>query len=274
MADQPRRKRSGDRSAPTPAKKAFGEHLRGLREKLKIKQAALAAATNVTESAVSKIENGRHRPSPDFVEKADKYLNASGSLVRLWDNLSQDGYPASVWFDWQESEEHADILESYQLSVLSGLAQTRAYMAVLLKGDVREIEKRLARQAVLTREEPRPPQVVFLVDEQVLYRQVGTEEIMREQLEHLLALSDLPNVTVQIVRSSGDHQGNGSSFVVGTMDDAGQVAYVENSLRGFTVDDRHDLTVLHGILIELRANALPVDQSREFIRKVIAERWT
>jgi Domain of unknown function (DUF5753) len=38
--------------------------------------------------------------------------------------------------------------------------------------------------------------VTFLIDEQTLYRPVGTAETMREQLEHLLSLSELPNVTV------------------------------------------------------------------------------
>lgn len=97
---------------------------------------------------------------------------------------------------------------------------------------------------------------------------------MREQLEHLIALSERPNVTVQVVLGSGEHAGNGSSFVLATMADTSRIAYIETAIRGLTTDDPADLAEVSRVLADIRNRALPGDMSRDFIRKVAEERWT
>ena len=97
---------------------------------------------------------------------------------------------------------------------------------------------------------------------------------MREQLEHLIALSERPNVTVQVVLGSGEHAGNGSSFVLATMADTCRIAYIETAIRGLTTDDPADLAEVSRVLADIRNRALPGDMSRDFIRKVAEERWT
>ncbi|MGW5416813.1 Scr1 family TA system antitoxin-like transcriptional regulator, partial [Actinomadura geliboluensis] len=67
---------------------------------------------------------------------------------------------------------------------------------------------------------------------------------------------------------------NGSSFVLATMADMSQIAYIETAIRGLTTDDPADLGELARVLVELRSRALPADMSRDFIRKVAEERWT
>ena len=58
---------------------------------------------------------------------------------------------------------------------------------------------RMARQAILTREEPAAPMAWFLVDEAALRRCTGTPETMAAQLDHLATVAGLPNVTIQVV---------------------------------------------------------------------------
>ncbi|WP_371943275.1 Scr1 family TA system antitoxin-like transcriptional regulator [Actinomadura chokoriensis] len=81
-------------------------------------------------------------------------------------------------------------------------------------------------------------------------------------------------LTVQIVLSSGEHGGNGSSFVIATMADMSQVAYVETAIRGLTTDDAADLAAASRVLADLRNRALPGNMSRDLMRKVAEERWT
>ena len=57
---------------------------------------------------------------------------------------------------------------------------------------------RLARQAILTRDDP--PAAWFLVDEAALRRRISSPEIMAAQLAHLAGVARLPNVTIQVVR--------------------------------------------------------------------------
>ncbi|SNR88257.1 hypothetical protein SAMN06265355_10867 [Actinomadura mexicana] len=64
------------------------------------------------------------------------------------------------------------------------------------------------------------------------------------------------------------------AFVVATMDDRSEVAYIETAIRAITTDDPTDLSMLTRTLIALRSRALTEDMSRDLIRKVIQERWT
>ncbi|WP_421917357.1 DUF5753 domain-containing protein [Nonomuraea polychroma] len=59
------------------------------------------------------------------------------------------------------------------------------------------VETRLRRQSVFQREDP--PMYWALLDECALLRPVGGREVMREQLEHLLKLTERPNISIQVV---------------------------------------------------------------------------
>ncbi|GAA0543327.1 helix-turn-helix transcriptional regulator [Actinomadura livida] len=243
-----------------------------MREAKGAKQETIAHLTNLSGAQVSRIEAGKRRASRSFAETVDNYLEAGGALISLWEDLNKDGHPVPIWFDWPQIEGDAVELTCYQLCVIAGLAQTPAYAKALLKGNEEAVAARLERQKILDQENG--PIVTLLVDEQALYRPVGTAETMREQLEHLIALSERSNVTVQVVIGSGEHQGNGSSFVLATMADMSRIAYIETAIRGLTTDDPADLAEVSRVLVDLRNRTLPGDMSRDFIRKVAEERWT
>jgi len=268
----PRRPR---RPRESPALLAFGRQMRRLREAKGIKQETIAHITQVSGPQVSKIENGRKRATRSFVEIVDESLEAEGALISLWEDLNKDGHPVPIWFDWPKIETDAAMLVCWQHSVIPGLAQTQAYALTIVHGNHEAAEVRMNRQALLYKEEDGGPAlVVFLIDEQVLYRRVGTSEVMRDQLEHLIELSTLPNVTVQVVLGGGDHDGNMGAFVLATMADRSEIAYAETAVRSITTDDPADLSVLARTLVDLRSRALTQEMSCELIRKVAKERWT
>ncbi len=57
------------------------------------------------------------------------------------------------------------------------------------------------------------------------------------------------------------------------MEDRSEVAYLETTIRGITLDAPSDLAMLSGVLRELRARALPEDMSLDVMRKAL-EKWT
>ncbi|MBC6468969.1 DUF5753 domain-containing protein [Actinomadura alba] len=131
---------------------------------------------------------------------------------------------------------------------------------------------RLTRQSILTRENPPPPHLVCVLDEGVLYREIGSPKVMREQLEHLVAsVSD--RVSVQIVPSR-QHRGISGSFVLATLDDRSEVAYVETAALGMTMGDPKTLTTLNESFDRIRSQALPVDMSIELITRTAERKWT
>jgi len=264
------------RRRESPALVAFGGQMRRMREAKNITQQSLADLTNISKAQVSRIENGTRRATRSFVEQVDRRVGADGALIKLWEDLNRNGHPVPIWFDWPKIEGEATILVCWEHTVMPGLLQTPAYASVLLRGNQEAVEARLARQAILTREggPATSTNLVALIDEQVLYRQVGSTETMKEQLEHLLDMSMLPNITVQVVLASGEHDGNSGAFTVATMDDRSEVAYAETAIRGIATDDPGELSTLARTLNALRSQALTEQMSRELIRKVIQDRWT
>ncbi|MFG2085206.1 MULTISPECIES: helix-turn-helix domain-containing protein [unclassified Spirillospora] len=263
------------RAVISPALAAFGRQFRRHRERAGLSQARIAQRTGKTASFVSQIESGKKRCKRDFVEIMDPELKAGGVLLNLYDDLNGDGqlgFP--TWFDWPEVESEADVLVTWEHSVVPGLLQIEGYARTLLGTD-EAVLARLARQEILKRDDPAPVTFIVLLSENVLHHYVGSREIMRQQLEQLLAMSELPNVTIQIVVNvDGAPAGNGGSFVLATMKDRSEVAYLETAVRGISTDDFQDLVGVARTLDTLRSNALPVSLSRDLMRKVIEEKWT
>ncbi|MFB4296207.1 helix-turn-helix domain-containing protein [Actinomadura sp. NTSP31] len=270
----PRRQR---RPSESPALIAFGRQMRRLREAKDVKQETIAHITQVSGPQVSKIENGKKRATRAFVVTVDEYLEANGALINLWEDLNKDGHPVPIWFDWPKIEADAAMLLTYQHSVIPGLVQTPAYALAILHGNQEAADARIDRQKIL--KDPRddgasPPLYTVLIDEQALHRPVGMPETMKEQLDHLVDVSTLPNITVQVVLGSGEHDGNTGAFVVATMADRSEVAYVETAIRPLTTDDPADLSAVARTLVALRSQALTEQMSRELIRKVAEEKWS
>lgn len=260
------------RPRESPALVAFGRQMRRAREGKGIKQETLAHLTRLSPAQVSRIESGKKRATRSFVEIVDDRLDAGGSLINLWEDLNKDGHPVPIWFDWPQIESEAGELVTWQHTIVPGLLQTVDYAHAFLVTE-EAVQARMNRQSILTRGTPSPTVLVALLGEAVLNHLVGSAEVMREQLTHLLSMGELSNVTIQLVRNNGRPAGTGGAFVVATMEDRSQVAYLETTIRGITTDAPSDLAGLADALRELRARALPEDMSRDAMRKAL-ERWT
>ncbi|MCW2900131.1 MAG: transcriptional regulator, family [Streptosporangiaceae bacterium] len=249
----------------------FGSELRTYRDRVGLSQEQLGSKTNYTGSYVGAVERAEEMPKRRFAVAADVALNTVGALTRLWDGLLKKSvYPP--WFNWPIHEAEATVLRSFQLSVVDGLLQTEDYARDLLYGDEVAVEARMARQSILTREDPAPPLLVCVLDETVLRREVGGPKVMREQLHHLVeAASERTSIHIAPARR---HRGVNGSFVLATMEDRAEVAYIESAARGITTGEPTDLRTLTERFESIRSQALPVDQSLELIARTADEQWT
>ncbi|WP_433464738.1 helix-turn-helix domain-containing protein [Spirillospora sp. CA-128828] len=256
--------------AVSPTLIAYGNQVRFYRERTGLSQDRLGERFPVSGSYIGQIETGKTRCTIEFAQQLDEIVGAEGCLMRLWKDLVQDAaYP--TWFDWPPIEREAAMVQAFELSVVHGLLQTPKYAMALLD-DEAAVSARMARQSILTRENPSPPALSVLLDESVLTRDVGGPEIMREQLEQLILLQRR-RLTVQVVPAE-IHDGLSGSFILATMADRSEVAYVETALRGMTMAGAADIAKLSEALVSLRASAYSVRESIELIRKVVEEKWT
>jgi transcriptional regulator with XRE-family HTH domain len=262
----------------------FGAEVRRWRTAAGLSQEQLGQKVGYSGAQVGKVETGERAPSQDFAEGCDRALpEACGLFLRLyqlarrWDG----GYPS--WFtQWVEAERRASTLRTWQPLILPGLLQTPDYARALFlawRGSDSDAEldqlvnARIERQAIF--QPPNPPSLWAVIDEGVLRRRIGSAKVMREQLEHLMAVSDRSKITVQVVPAdAGAHVGLLGAFFIASFENAPGIVYLESPDEGQTTERPSAVAKITETFDMLRAEALPRAASQDMIRKVAEELWT
>jgi transcriptional regulator with XRE-family HTH domain len=177
----------------------FGRQLKLCRERAGLDRAELGARTGYSASTIASFEQGRRIPPPKFIDRADEVLDAGGLLRAGKEELGRAQYPA-FFRDAARFEAKAVELHAYDAHGLKGLLQTEEYARAvfrmwrpLLDEEVIEdrVVARVARQAIFTR---RPaPHLSFVIEEAVLHKRIGGQEVWRGQLEHMMLIGQRRN---------------------------------------------------------------------------------
>ena len=130
-----------------------------------------------------------------------------------------------------------------------------------------QIEAKLTRQRILTRDEPARFSVVL--DEAALHRLVGGRQVMAAQLAKILEVAALPNVTVQVLPYDvGAHPAIESNFTILELPGPTPgVVFVEGLIGSTYLERDDDLIRYQMIFRKLESIALSPQGSRDFIRK-------
>lgn len=176
-------------------------------------------------------------------------------------------------------EERAVSVTNYDNHVIPGLLQTEDYMQALMRtcattsaDEIDElVQTRLHRQNIFNRY-PRPATCRFFIEEYVLRRTGPGQEIMSEQLHHLLRVSVRPRATIRVVPdSAGFHLGK-SPFHMTTFEDIGPVVYTEGAASSGFFEHPESVAIFQRILSNLSAVALDEERSRRWIAALARER--
>ncbi|WP_406567057.1 Scr1 family TA system antitoxin-like transcriptional regulator [Actinoallomurus rhizosphaericola] len=81
-------------------------------------------------------------------------------------------------------------------------------------------------------------------------------------------------MSVHIVPGPLRPSGTAGAFAIATLPDRSELGYMDTVIRGLTIDDVEDIQALSDAYEAIRSRALPVDASRDFIRRVLEERWS
>lgn len=158
-----------------------------------------------------------------------------------------------------------------------GLLQTEAYARAVLSVEQAErldemVAARLERQRVLKREQP--PVLWVVLDEAVLYREIGGREVMRDQLANPLGLSGKPWVELQVLPfSAGQHTGLMGSFTLLRFDDHPDLHYSESYDAGHMTANPQLIRGRSVGYARLQAEALSPRESAALIARVMEERY-
>ncbi|MFJ9692261.1 Scr1 family TA system antitoxin-like transcriptional regulator [Kitasatospora sp. NPDC101183] len=259
---------------------AIGAQLRRFRKAKGYTQIELGELIHYSDSLISLIETGQ-RPAPlTLLRRADKVLDTCGALELLyWSTKGSTligGFLAYI-----EHETKATALKIFELNVVPGLLQTRAYASALIaaaarRGEIPEdkvderLNVRMARQALLYREPA--PSVHVIMDESCL-RTVGGPFVMTEQLRWLQSMAGLPNVTLQIAPASlGENLPATWPFTLLTSPNETWMAYLETIQRGYVErDDQSEVRSLSTRYDWLQVQALSCAETLALIRNRLKE---
>jgi transcriptional regulator with XRE-family HTH domain len=221
-------------SGPTVQRIVLGAQLRKLRENREITTEQAADAIRGSHSKISRMEHGR-------VGFKDRDVSDLLTLYGVTDQTERDSLLALAheagnpgwWHDFGDLLPHwfepyisleaaASVIRNYEVQFVPGLLQSPSYAREVIqlghpsitRDELnRRVELRMGRKRMLSR--PTAPRLWAALDEAVLRRPMGDASVMREQIEHLLEMTDNPNVTLQIVPFNvGGHSAAGGPFSI------------------------------------------------------------
>ncbi|WP_306190411.1 helix-turn-helix transcriptional regulator [Streptomyces sp. MK5] len=259
-----------------PVVQAVGRLLKVCRETAGMRVAELGTALGYGEDMIRKIERGARIPRPELLDRADRLLKAQGHLRAFMEDMKKARYPKKVR-QLAEMEERAVEMLLYSNHNIHGLLQTPEYARALfemrqpsLSEDVveRETAARVARKTVFDRQ---PAPTLSFVQEQVtLERPYGGKMVLRRQLEHLLGVAQLRNVTLQVMPTAREENAGASGLVeVLKFADGTAIGRSDGAFNGRPVSNPKDLRILelrHGMI---RAQALTPRESQDLIEQAL-----
>ncbi|WP_327590797.1 helix-turn-helix domain-containing protein [Nonomuraea sp. NBC_00507] len=197
----------------------LGGQLRQLREAVHLSGKELAERLRWQPSKVSRLENARQTPTEDDVVAWAQAVSATpdttDELIRQvialaerhdsWKQRYRSGL-AAIQEDMRDLEARTKLFRAFEPGIVVGLLQTAEYARHVFRKVKRlysaadqidaAVRVRMQRQEILY---DRSRTFRFVVPESALHTTLAPADVMRGQLDRLLAVSTLPNVEFGVI---------------------------------------------------------------------------
>ncbi|MDQ3405734.1 MAG: helix-turn-helix domain-containing protein [Actinomycetota bacterium] len=266
-----------------------GIELRDRRLRARKTTAASARMIGTNHSKIVHMETGRYgQKAEDVRALLAAYGTQESEVERIIALVEADDGP-SWWDPWAKvvSPDFAVFLGlegmaereiRYDPLAIPALFQTEAYALAATNLSRRVpldqletvVELRMERQRRLTAEVPL--NVHSVIEESALRRVAGDRNVMGEQLERLIELADLPNVTISVLPTAHGLRAAGfGDFNLLTLPSGREVVYVETLYQARYVYDRDEVRGYNLMVDSVRPDLLDREESVMLIKQVIAE---
>jgi transcriptional regulator with XRE-family HTH domain len=259
-----------------PVRVFFGTELRRTRDKAGLTQEQLAEKLGCTPGWISTMESGR-KISEQSAKDLDTFFRADEHFHGLW-KLANDievttalppGFPEYIDLEGRSAE-----IYKFEALSVTGLLQTKEYAreVLLTVQQPHAVEplmaKRMERQALLTRDNA--PRLFVVHDERALRTILGDEQVMRDQLRHLLDISQYANIQHQVVpQSTGGYAGIEGGLTLLKLDGGREAAYIEAQGQGQLIQDPVRVANCAVRYNLLRGYALSVPETQRLIESIL-----
>ncbi|MEW1755638.1 DUF5753 domain-containing protein [Streptomyces cyaneofuscatus] len=268
-----------NKDSASPAAKLVAKVTRMLRVQRDWSQDRLGDELGYSAAAVSAMETCA-QPASDAMLVALKRVLSEGSDVfetaRLY--MRMERLPEQ-FKDYALLEQAAISLQLFAANVIHGLFQTEAYARALIGGGypplsderVEElVQLRVARNALFDRDPL--PMIEIIIDEAVLRRVIGSEEIMLEQLLHLVECARRRNVTLLVLPLDagkyGEYDGGRGSMSLLETPEHEHLVYLEPQDESLLISDPAKVSVYAQRYAKIRSQALGPRESLDLIMRL------
>ncbi|WP_031513764.1 helix-turn-helix domain-containing protein [Streptomyces sp. NRRL F-5123] len=276
---------------PTVRRRVLGANLRRLRLEAGLEQEDAAARLGCNASKISRIEKGESGIRQiDLRALLDLYAVTDVKAVDGWLALARESRERRWWraledqlrddfLDLVGLEEDVADLRAFEPGLVHGLLQTQEYAeAVIAAGEPGPLDDeaqariavRMERQKAITRSEA-PLEAWIILGEAALRQQCGGPDVLHRQLRHLMTLSEVPSVTLQVLPFTvGAYRGGPWSFSIYKFPAPAnlEVVLLENHTAHSYLETPADTGYYGACFDRLRAAALSPIASQSFIGEV------
>jgi transcriptional regulator with XRE-family HTH domain len=244
-------------SSPTAMRWALARRLRELRLEAGRSVEDVSAELMCSPAKISRLETGGRGINPRDVRDLSRYYGVSPAVQAELLRMAAEAGKRGWWQGFRTLHDEA----SQFIGLESAAVETRAFHPTVIPGQLQTVEYTLA---LLSRVQPAAEQseeahaewaqarqrrkdrildgslrMSAIVQEEALARPVGEPGVTLRQLDHIIQLAELSNVTLQVIPLvNGAHPGMDGNFewLHFAPDTVADVVFVEGHLGMFLVD--------------------------------------
>jgi transcriptional regulator with XRE-family HTH domain len=285
--------------SPNVRRRRLAAELRRLRERAGFIGEEVARRLEWSTSKISRLERGQSGVKRTDLRRLLELYRVDPSRREELLALAEESQPSGrlkaisarlpgVHAEFLNVEAEAESVWNWEPQIVPGLLQTEDYARAVMLGwhsmfteppsEVeRRVEARRLRQQVLQRDPPL--QLSIVMDESVLHRKLAEAPVMREQLQHIVEVSRLPNIRVRILPLKSDHPVATGAFTYVKFPQLhdvplNDIVTFEQLTDTHQIEDQDDTYKYSVAFRTLEENSLGLDQSREELARVAAQEWT
>ncbi|MEU7582825.1 helix-turn-helix transcriptional regulator [Streptomyces sp. NPDC041068] len=276
--------------SPTARRRRLAIELKKLREENGFTCSHVGKELDWSSSKVNRMETGQGRVQPSDVDALCRFYGTPDELRDLLKSLAKEsktkgwwhahGDAVPSWFSvYVGLEQAAASLRSYHSEFVPGLLQTSDYASEQSRAWVdhttdeiqRMVDVRMRRQDLLMSRSA--PDLWTVVHQSALMHVVGSRRVMADQLERMLEMAKLKNVTIQVLPfDAGAYPTTGSFTVLGFPEQEDpDVVYREGLTDSVYLEHPTDVALYTKAFDHLRALALSPQRSGLLIKRVLEE---
>jgi hypothetical protein len=276
------------RGDPAPLRWLIGVELARHRRAANLSLTEASDHSGISRAKLGHLETGRQLQDPDDITQLLKTYQVDQADIDRLISLTNRADDTTWWAPWAHVvpdwlktfvglEGLAESEFVFEPIIIPGLLQTEEYAAALtantprVRADHSErfVGFRIARTRRLT-DPDRPLMLHAVLTDSALRLAVGSPGLRRAQLRHLLAMAELPTVTIQIIRpEDGPHTALTGQFVILGFESVRSIGYVELHDGALYLQDADQVGTYSMVAEDLQRAALTPERSRALIQSML-----